>query len=83
MESFVKQWERFKKQANAGDPAERKQFEQRLEDLGLRPKTTKLQGGGAQDHRNQALHGGKRSEPPSEYGGQWRAFNSGSAKKAK
>jgi len=80
MENFVKQWERFKKQANAGDPAERKQFEQRLEDLGLRPKSTNIKGGAAQEHRNQVLRDSKRSEPPSEYGGQWRAFNGGAAK---
>ncbi|HEY2838152.1 MAG TPA: hypothetical protein VGJ26_03330 [Pirellulales bacterium] len=80
MADFVKQWERFKTQANAADPAERKQFEQRLEDLGLRPKGTAIKGGGAQDQRTQTLRETKRSEPPPEYRQQWRVFNSGGAK---
>ena len=80
MERFVKQWDRFKKQEQAANPEERKQFEARLEDLGLRPKSTAIKGGRAEDQRAPALRDEGRSEPPPEYRQQYRVFSSGSAK---
>jgi len=80
MDSFVRQWDRFKKQENSADPAERKQFEERLEDLGLRPRGTALKGGRVNEQRTPVLRDKARSEPPPEYRQQYRVFSSGGAK---
>ena len=45
MRRFVDQWDRFKKQADAADPATKKKLEEKMKSLGLRPHGTTLKGG--------------------------------------
>ena len=71
MRRFVDQWERFKKQADSTDPARRKNMEEKMKSLGLRPRGTTLKGGQTHEARTPQVRESRRSEPPPEYADQY------------
>ncbi len=83
MRRFVDQWDRFKKQADAADPATKKKLEEKMKSLGLRPHGTTLKGGQTHEARSPAVRESRRSEPPPEYADQYRAYTTGTAKGAR
>ena len=82
---FVAKWEKMKRESRAAGPqgeAARKQLDNALENLGLRPHGTALGGGQASESRTPTVRDTRRSEPPPEYRQQFRAYTKGVAKGA-
>ncbi len=82
---FVAKWEKMKRDAQTAGPqgdAAKKQLDEALGNLGLRPQGTALRGGDKSETRTPAVRDARRSEPPPEYRQQYRAFTKGAAKSA-
>jgi collagen type III alpha len=81
---FVEQWESMMRSAqtptNDGNTA-RRELDERLRSLGLRPTGTKLTGDRTKSDQQRGLREGTRSSPPAEYADQFRAFTTGTGKK--
>lgn len=80
LEDFVKRWESMRQAAGDSSPAAepaRKQFQDTLKSLGLRPKATTQQGAMTGGDDGRAQRGARRSEPPAKYADQYRAYTTG------
>lgn len=77
---WYRKWDAWRQAARDPSPTAepaRKQFQETLKSLGLRPKATSQQGAtsGGDDPRFQ--RGARRSEPPAKYADQYRAYTTG------
>jgi hypothetical protein len=82
---FVAKWEKMKRDAQSAGPqgdAAKKQLDEALSNLGLRPHGTALRGGEKSETHTPTVRDARRSEPPPEYRQQYRAFTKGAAKSA-
>ena len=80
LEEFARRWDSMRQNAKEPGPngdAARKQFQENLKSLGLRPGTTTQQGSTAAGDTFGSGRGGKRSEPPAKYADQYRAYTTG------
>ncbi|NBV44882.1 MAG: hypothetical protein EBR86_04405 [Planctomycetia bacterium] len=74
--AFLERWETLRRQADAGDPVKRRDFERTLQSLGLR-------GGDVRSNRDVPADvkggqaEGRRSRPPSEYRERFKAYTQG------
>jgi collagen type III alpha len=79
---FIQKWEQMKRAAAQQGPeggAARKQLDQALKSLGLRPRGTQVQGGGTETDQLQDLREAGRFDPPSEWSEVFRAYIRGVA----
>lgn len=83
LEKFLARWEQMKQAAKAegaeGDQA-RQKLKDALESLGLKPRTTAIQGREGGDDKLQNLREARRSAPPPEFAEQFRAYTEGTSK---
>ncbi len=78
---FLDRWIEMKRaasEAGAKGEAARKQFNEALRSLGLRPRGVELRGGEATDQRG-SLHDAGRHDPPPEWADQFHAYTRGVA----
>lgn len=78
-ESFLRRWEEMKRQAAeapAGSP-ERKQLDEMLKNLGLRPRGVSRVGEQARPDELRRLREGRTAPPPPDWAEQFRAFRRG------
>ncbi len=83
-QKFVEQWDammRASKTTGADGNTARRELDERLRSLGLRPSGTQLSGDRAKSDQQRGLREGVRSAPPAEYADQFRAFTTGTGKK--
>lgn len=83
MERFVRRWEEMKRRAQEQGPAgeaARKQLDETLKSLGLRPQGTSLEGDKLQKDEARRMRESRRSEPPAEYAEQYEAYTKSRAK---
>lgn len=79
---FIERWEEMKRAAAEPGPrgeAARRQFDDALRSLGLRPRGSELRGGGVAKDRPAKLHYAGRFAPPPEWSEQFRAYTRGVA----
>ncbi len=86
LEKFVNRWDQMRRQANQrgseGQTA-RKDLDEALRSLGLRPRTTMLQSNKGRDDQTRGLKESRRSQPPSEYAEQFKAYTQGTSRGGK
>ncbi len=86
LQRFVNRWEQLRKQADTpsaeGRDAKR-ELDDTLRSLGLRPRTTTLRGNDARDDQFKRLRESRRSSPPPEYAEQTKAYTQGTARGGK
>ena len=86
LEKFVKRWEQLRGPAqdggNRGASAKR-ELDEALQSLGLRPRATSMQGNAKRDDKSQGYKESRRSGPPPEYAEQYKAYTQGTAKGGK
>jgi collagen type III alpha len=79
---FVERWEEMKRNARdtgpKGDEAKR-QLDETLRNLGLRPHGTTIAGDQAKADRTRNLRDALRTRPPPEYADQYRAYSTGTS----
>ncbi len=85
-ERFVKRWESLRQQA--GTPSEqessaRRELDQTLRSLGLRPKGSSLKSSAARDDRSQGFRESSHTTPPAEYSEAFKAYTQGTARGGK
>jgi hypothetical protein len=81
LDAFVRRWESMKSSAKE-DTETRQDLDDAYRSLGLRPATDKRRSAGAGDDSARSLRdAGARSEPPSGYAEQFRAFRKGAGRK--
>lgn len=84
MEKFIRRWEEMKRKANERGPQRdesRRQLDDELRGLGLRPQGTKLGRDSVEKEQQRTrLRDSRRSEPPPEYAEQYKAYSQGKAK---
>ncbi len=86
LENFVKRWEQMRAQAQA--PGEkgasaRRELDETLRSLGLRPRATSLKSNSARDDKSQGYKESRRTSPPAEYAEQYKAYTQGTARGGK
>jgi hypothetical protein len=72
-DQFLRRWEAMKRAAAEQGPqgvAARKQLDEAIKSLGLRPRSTKLHGGVQKDNKVDNLRDAGRSEPPGDWADQ-------------
>ena len=80
MQNFLERWQKLKQSA-AEDPAARRELDETLRGLGLRPqRDTKRSGGSKSDDVRGLRESGLKSSPPSSYQEQFNAFKKGTAR---
>jgi hypothetical protein len=86
LEQFVNRWERMREQANAptqaGEAAKR-ELDETLRSLGLRPRTTTLRANDARNDEHKGLRESRSSTPPPEYAEQTKAYTQGTSRGGK
>jgi hypothetical protein len=85
LENFVKRWEQMRSQAEApGDKGAqaRRQLDETLRSLGLRPRATSLRRNDARDDTVQGMKESRRTTAPPEYAEQTKAYTQGTARGA-
>jgi collagen type III alpha len=83
LENFVKRWEQMHSQAKSGGEtglAARKELDDTLRSLGLRPRGTNLKSNAARDDQARGLKESRRTRPPAEYAEQSKAYSQGTAR---
>jgi len=79
VERFVAQWDRLRQQADEGnDPDAQDRFEEALGSLGLRPRSTQIEG--HQGTQQMDLRASQRVAPPREYREQFEAYTESAAR---
>jgi len=83
LERFVRRWESLRRDAegNAAEAkAARRELDQSLRSLGLKPRDTTLSSGGQRDDQSRGLKESRRTQPPAEYLERYKAYTQGTAK---
>jgi hypothetical protein len=86
LEKFVKRWESLRQGAQtSGDEASsaKRELDETLRSLGLRPKATTLKSNAARDDRAQGYQETRRTTPPDEYSESFKAYTQGTARGGK
>ena len=86
LERFVNRWEQMRASAkSSGEKGEsaKRELDETLRSLGLRPKTTSLRSKDARDDQFKGLRESRRSSPPPEYAEQTKAYTQGTARGGK
>jgi hypothetical protein len=83
LENFVKRWEQMRR--DAGTPGERgaqakRELDDALRSLGLRPRNTDLGSNAARDDQARGYKESRRTRPPAEYAEQSKAYSQGTAR---
>ena len=61
----------------------RRELDETLRSLGLRPRATSIKGNAARDDKSQGYKESRRTSPPPEYAEQYKAYTQGTAKGGK
>jgi hypothetical protein len=83
LEKFVSRWEQMRGQARESGSkgaAARRELDDSLRSLGLRPRATSLKSNAARDDKSQGYKESRRTSPPPEYAEQYKAYTQGTAK---
>jgi hypothetical protein len=83
LENFVKRWEQMRAQARQpGEKgtAAKRELDQALKSLGLRPRAATVKHGAARDDQSRGLKESRRTTPPAEYAEQSKAYSQGTAR---
>lgn len=86
LEKFVKRWEQLRGPARtAGENGEsgKRELDEALRSLGLRPRATSMQGNAGREDKSQGYKESRRTSPPPEYAEQYKAYTQGTAKGGK
>jgi hypothetical protein len=81
LEKFYQQWAQMRREAQLGGPEAKKQYNDALRSLGLKPHSTELRGGGTAMDKFQHLRDSRRSDPPPGWGDLFNAYSEGIAGK--
>jgi hypothetical protein len=79
----MNRWERMRREAAQSGPegaTARRELDDTLRSLGLRPRNTNLRSGRVQDDRAHGLKESRRSQPPAEYAEQYKAYTEGASR---
>lgn len=80
LEQFVRRWDEMRRAAAQPGPqgdAARREYDDHLKSLGLRPQAVSQGSDRSLDDEGRNLRGGRRSAPPSKYADRYRAYNTG------
>lgn len=80
---FIQRWETMRKQAQTPDARgaqARRELDETLKSLGLRPKASTLQGNAARTDKSQGYKESRKSTPPPQYIEQYKAYTQGTAR---
>jgi hypothetical protein len=83
LDQFVRRWEAMQREAQAAGPkgqTARKQLDETLRSLGVRPRGSSLRSNSARDDRSAGLKESRHTSPPSEYAEQYKAYTQGAAR---
>lgn len=83
LENFVKRWEQMRSQSQAAGEkgaAARRELDDALRSLGLRPRGTSIKGNAARSDKQSGYRESRRTAPPPEYEEQYKAYTEGTAK---
>ncbi len=86
LQNFVERWEQMRKQSQspgAEGTAARRDLEESLRSLGLRPQATSMRGKATRDDQMQGVKESRRTTPPLEYLDQSKAYSQGTARGGK
>ena len=86
LEKFVRRWEAMRAGAQApGERGEtaRRELDETLRSLGLRPRSTTIKSKAGRDDRMQGIKESRRTTPPPEYQEQSKAYSQGTARGSK
>jgi hypothetical protein len=83
LQKFVSRWEQMRRDSKAtgakGETA-RRELDDTLKSLGLRPRATSLKENSARDDAVRGMRETRRSSPPPEYAEQVKAYTHGTAR---
>ncbi|MEX2113669.1 MAG: hypothetical protein WD845_10815 [Pirellulales bacterium] len=86
LQKFVSRWEQMRRDAQSpgvkGETA-RRELDETLQSLGLRPRATSLRANDARDDSVKGMRESRRSSPPPEYAEQVKAYTQGTARGGK
>jgi hypothetical protein len=83
LENFVRRWEQMRSQSQAAGEkgvAARRELDDALRSLGLRPRGTSIKGNAARSDNQSGYRESRRTAPPPEYEEQYKAYTQGTAK---
>jgi hypothetical protein len=86
LQNFVERWEQMRKQSQspgAEGTAARRELDESLRSLGLRPRATSMRGKATRDDQMQGVKESRRTTPPLEYLDQSKAYSQGTARGGK
>lgn len=86
LEKFVKRWEAMRQNAQVSDDrgaGARRELDDTLRSLGLRPRSTVLKSKAGRDDRSQGYKESPRTTPPAEYSESFKAYTQGTARGGK
>jgi hypothetical protein len=81
LEKFYRQWAQMRRDAQTAGPEAKRQYNEALRSLGLRPRSTELRGGGTATDKSQHLRDSRHSNPPPGWGDLFNAYSEGIAGK--
>jgi len=85
-DAFVQRWETMRGQAQTSGPkgdAARRELDETLRSLGLRPRGSAIRAGGKADDRAAGLQESRRTTPPPEYSEAFKAYTQGTSRGGK
>lgn len=85
-DAFIQRWEAMRGQSQAPGPkgdAARRELDETLRSLGLRPRGSALRSGGKADDRAAGLQESRRTTPPPEYSEAFKAYTQGTSRGGK
>jgi len=83
LENFVRRWEAMRRQAQIpgeGGAEARRELDETLSSLGLKPRATKMQGNAGRGDRSQGYRQSRQVAPPAEYSDAYKAYLQGTAR---
>jgi len=83
VEQFVHRWEAMQREARQSGPkgdVAKKELDEALRSLGLRPHSTTLKSDSARDDQSHGLKESLRTRPPSEYAEPYKRYIQGTAR---
>jgi hypothetical protein len=81
LEKFYQQWAQMRREAQVAGPEAKKQYNDALRSLGLKPHSTELRGGDTPRDKYQHLRDSRRSDPPPGWRDLFDAYSEGIAGK--
>ncbi len=85
-DAFIQRWEAMRGQSQAAGPkgdAARRELDETLRSLGLRPRGSAIRSGGKADDRATGLQESRRTTPPPEYSEAFKAYTQGTSRGGK